>query len=69
MKSISRKFHHLVRIHSNRKPRYYKVFRKAKIRPIPDLEHLDERFFKTPLVMFQPVEPLPKLIDFGEKSE
>lgn len=66
MKSISRKFHHLERTHSNRKPRYFKVFRKAKVHRIPDLEILDqntlqcgEKSFNS--AMFQPIEMLEPL--------
>ena len=47
MKTIPHKFHHLKRIHSNRKySRSYKNFRKAKIYRIPDLEPLDYSNFK-----------------------
>lgn len=66
MKSISRKFHHLTKIQSNRKPRYFKVFRKAKIRPIPDLETLNSRALllgreSFNSAMFQPIEILEPL--------
>lgn len=66
MKSTSRKFHHLARTHSNRRPRYFKVFRKAKIRRIPDLEPLNigdipapDELFKASII--QPVEMLEPL--------
>ena len=46
MKTISRKFKHLKRVHSNRKySRCYKMFRKAKTYRIPDLEPLDYSSF------------------------
>lgn len=53
MKTISRKFYHLKRVHSNRKySRSYKMFRKAKIYRIPDLEPLDYSAFSHALPPF-----------------
>lgn len=69
MKTIPHKFHHLKRIHSNRKrSRYYKMFRKAKAYRLPDLEPIDysplsnpNRFFKIPTARIRPIEMINQL--------